>query len=371
MATALKDQYGPDVPQAIGQMVHAVYPAFDHAAFLAEALHGYEALELMPRGKHLAQTLHRHLPGDYPQALAIVLASCDQAHQRDPGLSLAAFLYLPHTHFVAQFGAGHFDLSMQALHTLTQRFTAEFAIRPFLETHTEATLRQLKAWTQDANPHVRRLVSEGIRPRLPWAGRLRRFQKEPTLVLELLECLKDDPALYVRRSVANNLSDIGKDHPALLADTARRWLQGASPERRWIVAHALRYAVKRGEPGALAALGYGTVHPVELRNTAITPQKVPLGAAVTISTTLLNPSKQPMELLVDLCVHYVKANGASLPKVFKLKTLSLPPGGTAPIHKGLSLKDLSTRKHYPGLHRVTLLVNGLEQVLGAFEVVLA
>lgn len=366
MATALKDQYGPDVAQLICQMVQAVYPAFDHVTFLADALDGYGALELMPRGKHLAQVLHRHLPSNYPTALKIVLASADQPNPRDPSLSMASFLYLPHTHFVAQYGLNHFALSMQALHTLTQRFTAEFAIRPFLQAHPEPTLRQLTTWTQDASPHVRRLVSEGTRPRLPWAARLPQFQKDPTPVLALLECLKDDPALYVRRSVANNLNDIGKDHPALLADTARRWLEGASAQRRWIVEHALRYAVKKGDPHALDALGFGVVQPVVLRNSRITPQQLPIGAAVTIYTELFNPSTQAMELLVDLCVHYVKANGRTRPKVFKLTTLHLAPGGTASLQKVISLKDLSTRKHYPGLHRVGLLVNGHEQALGAF-----
>jgi 3-methyladenine DNA glycosylase AlkC len=368
MATALKDPYGPDVAQAIGQIVQAVYPAFDHSAFLADALHGFDALELMARGKHLAKALHRNLPGGYADALAIVLASIDQPHPRDPSLSMASFLYLPHTHFVAQYGLDHFDLSMQALHMLTQRFTAEFAIRPFLAAHPQATLQQLTAWTHDPSPHVRRLVSEGTRTRLPWAGRLPQFQKDPAPVLALLECLKDDPALYVRRSVANNLNDIGKDHPALLADTARRWLDGASPQRRWIVEHALRYAVKRGDPGALAALGYGAAQAVVLRNTSIAPQRLPVGAALTIRTDVHNPGTQPMELLVDVCVHYVKANGTSRPKVFKIKTLCLPPGGTATLRKGLSLKDRTTRKHFPGLHRVGLLVNGQEQALGAFEV---
>jgi diguanylate cyclase (GGDEF)-like protein len=327
MATALKDQYGPDVPQAICHMVHTVYPAFDHTAFMADALRGYADLELMPRGKHIAHSLRQHLPADYPQALAILLASCNQPHQRDMRLGLASFLYLPHTLFVAHYGLGHFVLSMQAQHALTQRFTAEFSIRPFLE----------------------------------------QFQKDPAPVLELLECLKDDPDLYVRRSVTNNLNDIGKEHPALLADTARRWLQGASPQRRWIVKHALRYAVKRGEPDALSALGYGAAATVELRNILITPQQVQSGQSVTIAFDVVNLDDQAIQILVDLCVHYVKVNGQTRPKVFKLKTLNLPAGGSAVLRKVLSLQEMSTRKHYPGVHPVTLLVNGQAQVLGEFE----
>ena len=169
---------------------------------------------------------------------------------------MAAFLYMPHLFFVARHGLDHFEDSMRAQHALTQLFTAEYSIRAFLEKHPGATLARLREWTADPSHHVRRLVSEGTRPRLPWAPRLRAFQKDPRPVLELLELLKDDPELYVRRSVANNLNDIGKDHPALLTAVAKRWLRGASPERRWIVSHALRSAVKRADAGALGALGY-------------------------------------------------------------------------------------------------------------------
>jgi 3-methyladenine DNA glycosylase AlkC len=203
MAEPLIAQYGPDVPQAIARMVAAVHPRFDVDAFLQDALTGYEALALMPRGKHIARALHRHLPPDYGDALRILLASADQPHGRAPGLSLASFLFLPHTVFVSEFGLDHFELSMQAQHALTQRFTAEFSIRPFLQKHTEATLERLADWATDPSEHVRRLVSEGTRPRLPWASRLPAFQRDPAPVLALLERLKDDPALYVRRSVAN------------------------------------------------------------------------------------------------------------------------------------------------------------------------
>lgn len=366
MAAALKDQYGPDVPRTIGDMVQAVYPVFKHATFLDDALRGYDDLALMPPGKHIAQVLQQHLPADYPQALAILLASCEQSHQRDIGQSLASFLFLPHTLFVSLFGLGHFDLSMQAQHALTQRFTAEFSIRAFLDHHPLATLAQLKKWTQDPSPHVRRLVSEGTRPRLPWAGRLRQFQKDPTPVLALLECLKDDPALYVRRSVANNLNDIGKHDPDILAQTALEWRQDASQERCWIVGHALRSAVKRGESAALDALGYGAAVLVALQNALMHSQRIQAGKAVTVSVEVLNPGAQALELLIDLAVHCVKANGKTRPKVFKLKALRLPAGGSVRLRKVVSLKEMTTRKHHAGVHAMALLVNGRARALGEF-----
>ena len=369
MAEALISQYGPDVPRAIARMVAAVHPHFGVDAFLADVLAGYDALALMPRGRHMARALRRHLPPDYPEALAILLASASQPHGRDPKLSLASFLYLPHTLFVAEFGLGHFEASMQAQHALTQRFTAEFSIRPFLQHHTQATLERLAHWTQDPSEHVRRLVSEGTRPRLPWASRLPAFQRDPTPVLALLERLKDDPALYVRRSVANNLNDIGKDHPELLAQTAHAWLHQAPPERRWVVQHALRTALKRGEAGALKALGFGGPARVQVHTAMVTPAVAAIGGTVTVALAVTNPTPHPQQVLVDFAVHYVKANGQARPKVFKLKALTLAAHETQHLSKRLSLAEMTTRKHHPGLHRVELLLNGRAQPLGQFELV--
>jgi len=367
MAEPLIAQYGPDVPRAIAGMVKAVHPRFDTDAFLQDALKGYEALALMPRGKHIARALQRHLPAAYPDALEILLESAGQAHRRDPGLSLASFLFLPHTVFVAEFGLEHFELSMQAQHALTQRFTAEFSIRPFLLKHTGATLDRLMDWTHDPSEHVRRLVSEGTRPRLPWASRLPAFQRDPMPVLALLERLKDDPALYVRRSGANNLNDIGKDHPGLLADTASAWLKNATPERQWVVQHALRSAVKRGEPGALAALGFGAGADVLIDQTRIAPQSALIGGKVTVAFEVTNNTTQQQRVLVDFAVHYIKANGASRAKVFKLKQLDLAPHETQGVSKQISLAEMTTRKHYPGLHRVDVILNGRNQLLGSFD----
>ena len=369
MAEALKNQYGADVPRAIAAMVSAVYPAFNSTRFVTEVLDGYDALALMPRGKKIAQVLRDHLPPDYSRAMAILLDSLDQPHGRDPALSLGSFLYLPHTMFVAQYGLAHFELSMRAQHALTQRFTAEFSIRPFLEQHPEATLRQLAEWTSDPSPHVRRLVSEGTRPRLPWAPRLRQFQADPAPVLALLERLKDDPELYVRRSVANNLNDIGKDHPEVLTSTAQAWLKNASAERAWIVGHALRSAVKRGETGALKVLGFGQTAQVAVGRIRITPGKAVMGGAVNIAFEITSTHRQGQNVLVDLAVHYVKASGQTSAKVFKLKTLELAPGQTAALAKKLSLAEMTTRKHYPGVHRVDVILNGKAQTLGAFELV--
>lgn len=367
MAEPLKNHYGPRIPERIAGMIAGVYPGFDRQAFLRDALDGYEALELMPRGRHLARTLRRHLPASYPKAIKILLASIEPPGT-PRGADLGTFLYLPHTFFVAAYGLDHLEISLQAQYELTQRFTAEFSIRPFLERHPEATLARLRLWATDPSEHVRRLVSEGTRPRLPWAPRLRDFQRDPGPVLALLELLKDDPALYVRRSVANNLNDIGKDHPELLAQVARRWLKDATPERAWVVRHALRSAVKRGEAGALAVLGFGAAAQVEVSQVRFSPQRAAMGGAVDLTFTLTHTAAKKQRVLVDFQVHFVKANGKASPKVFKLKTVELAPGEEVVLSKRISLAQMSTRRLYAGQHRVEVLLNGEARPLGSFQV---
>lgn len=365
MAEPLKNSYGPDIPRRIAAMIAQVHPAFPKAAFLRDALAGYEALELMPRGRHIAQALRSHLPQDVPAALDILLASLD-APRGDADGSLASFLFMPHTVYVSAYALDHFEAAMRAQHVLTQRFTAEFSIRPFIEKYPQRTLAQLRAWAEDPSPHVRRLVSEGTRPRLPWAPRLRALQRDPRPALALLELLKDDPELYVRRSVANHLNDIGKDHPALLAAVARRWLKNASPERAWIVRHALRSAIKRGEAGALAVSGFGARAEVTVRKAEVTPARVRIGGKLRIAFDLVNKLSRNQRVLADLCVHYQKANGKTGPKVFKLKSVELAPRASLHFEKKLSLADLTTRRHFPGRHRVEVLLNGRAVALGEF-----
>ncbi len=367
MAEPLKSQFGPAVVRRLSEEIGRVHHAFDRKGFERDALKGFEALELLDRGRHLGAVLHRYLPTDFGRAVDVLLATL--LPERDPAGGMASFFYLPHTEFVRSFGLPHFEDSMSALHALTQRFTGEFAMRPFLEQHQQATLDRLDLWTRDPSEHVRRLVSESTRTRLPWAPRLREFQKDPTPVLRLLEKLRDDPSLYVRRSVANNLNDIGKDHPELLVSTASRWMENASAERRWIVQHALRSAVKRGDAQALAVLGYTTAARLTVLESAISPARPAMGGKVTVTCTLRNPSRRQQRVVVDLRVHFVKATGATSPKIFKLSAVELAAGESVSLRKTVSLADLTTRRHYPGRHPVELQMNGVATALGSFTLV--
>ena len=368
MAEPLKNYYGPEVPARIARMIREVDRDFDEDAFLADALDGYQALELTPRAWQIAHALGRHLPQDYERAIEILIGSLGPKLEAAELTGMDVFVYLPHVFFVAKFGVDHFDVSMRAQYELTQRFTAEYSIRVFLERYPQRTLARLREWALDSNVHVRRLVSEGTRPRLPWAPRLRDFQDDPRPVLELLDLLKDDPELLVRRSVANNLNDIGKDNPAALVETCRRWMRDATPERSWLVRHALRSAVKRGEPEALEILGFVPATGVRVREIHIAPPVVSIGESVTFSVELANEGSTTKQLLVELRVHFVKANGRPSPKVFALKELGLQPSGSARLTKTISLAQHTTRTHYPGQHRVEVVVNGRASGAAVFDV---
>jgi 3-methyladenine DNA glycosylase AlkC len=370
MAAQLKGFYNCALVERLAADLARVEPSFPARAFVRQATHGLEALELLDRARRIARALGEHLPGGYPTALAVLLASLGPELASDEllGVGMAPFFYLPHLTFIAERGLEHFELSLRAQYELTKRFSAEGSIRAYLLRDPERTFAWLEGCARDPNAHVRRLASEGTRLRLPWAPRVPWLDANPTRVLALLERLKDDPTTLVRRSVANNLNDLGKVHPALLFRTCEAWLDGASEARRALVWHALRSAVKRGEVGALKLLGYGEAPSVAVRAPRFEPRRAPLGGSVRVSFTLKNTSRETQTLLVDLVVHFVKARGHTAPRVFKLRRVILPAGGSVKLQHRTSLEALSTRKHYPGAHPVSVQINGVAFPIGSFVV---
>ncbi len=370
MATRLIDLFGPEVPRRIAGMVSATDPEFDAEAFLADALDGYEPLALMDRGRHWGSALRAHLPADDATAIRTLTASLGPARGDDTdsgGAGMAAFLYLPHSFVIAEHGLGCVDDSMDAMHALTQRFTAEFCIRPFIAQDQTGILARLEAWTADPSAHVRRLVSEGTRPRLPWAGRLKDLQRDPSPVLPLLERLRDDPSEYVRRSVANHLNDIGKDHPALLTATAREWAAGAGPERMRLLRHALRSRVAAGDPEALAVLGFTPGAPAEARIVSLDPASPRVGDLLRMEIALTNPTGADEAYAVRLRVRFARPGGREGVKVFALGEHVVAAGATVTVPARLSLRQHTTRTHHPGAHGLEVLVNGTVRATGGFD----
>ena len=364
----MKDGLGSDAVKRIATTLRAAEPDFDTVAFRRSAMRGLKALELKARVGHVIGALRQHLPQDFLQALdVLVRAGALWERRSETSGEFHGFAAWPVIDFVGKHGLDHPKESLDALRELTGLFSAEFAIRPFLERHERLTLARLRRWTKDPDPDVRRLVSEGTRPRLPWGGRLKRFQVDPTPVIDLLERLKDDDALYVRRSVANNLNDISKDHPERVVDLVSKWSRNASDERLWIVRHATRTLVKAGHPGALKVLGFDPKAKVDVVDLSVTPQELKLGGALSLSFELRSRARTAQPLIVDYAVHHVKKSGERTAKVFKLKTLELAPKARVPVKKKHSIRKISTRVYYPGRHLVEVLVNGTSRGTAEFD----
>jgi 3-methyladenine DNA glycosylase AlkC len=257
-----KSLFSPAVAGAIATQAGRVLPGFDAGGYVAAVVGRLEALELKARAQLMADELVHRLPAD-PSARAAALVAMLHPSEfsgeaevgRGDDSGLAGWAVMPLSLVVGQHGLADFDGGLAALRQMTMRFSAEFAIRHFLLADQERALAVLAGWLDDPNPHVRRLVSEGTRPRLPWAMRLPRLIADPGPVLPLLEALRDDPSDYVRRSVANHLNDISKDHPARLTALAAAWMQGAGPARQTLLRHALRGRIKAGDPAALSVFG--------------------------------------------------------------------------------------------------------------------
>ncbi len=335
----------------------ALHPRFDAARFLAHTLDGLGQRELMARLQRCADAFHLALPLPFPEQLAVLRAHAPQIGHNFVGI-------WPCAH-VATHGLDQPALALPALRELTRHGSAEFAIRPFLVRDLAGTLAVMREWAADpADEHARRLASEGCRPRLPWGLRLQALVADPRPALPLLEALRSDPSLYVRKSVANHLNDITKDHPELVLDLVSAW-DRSDPRSAWIVRHGLRTLVKRAHPRALGLLGAGAAP--RLRATlAVAPRRIRLGDTVTFTAKLLSDSGRAQSLIVDYVLHYARASGRASAKVFKWAALELPAGKELVLTKRQTIRDFSTRRHHPGRHRVELQVNGRRLAETAF-----
>lgn len=334
---------------------------FDRERFVAHAIDGLDALELKARVAHIAAALRQVLPHDVEEALACVRAALPPAIVGETEVAAKMYVW-PLCHFVEAYAVEVPDAALPTLHALTKRFSAEFAIRPFLIQHPEATFAALRSWVDDPDVHVRRLVSEGTRPLLPWGQRLDALRTDPSPTLPLLEALRADPSAYVRRSVANHLNDIAKDHPALVVDTCAAWWEErpSDPDRQSLVKRALRTLVKRGDPAALAVLGFGPPS-VDVPPLVLSSRRVAVGDALTFSTVIASTAEDEQRLLVDYVIHFQKKNGTTSPKVFKGGELTLSAGDARSFERTQSFREVTTRRLYSGRHGVQLQINGVEQ----------
>lgn len=349
------------------------WECFPRAEFIAAASDCLEDLELKQRSEQITQAMITFLPEGFDSAGRILSASlAPEGYVQAKGEDIcpdgiAGWGIMPMTHYVGLQGLKHFDLSMSLLREMTKRFTSEFGIRYLIMAEPERSLLLFKKWVKDPDEHVRRLVSEGSRPRLPWAMHLTEFIADPSPMLPLLQSLRDDESEYVRRSVANHLNDISKDHPGLVASMAVDWLAGnVSNDRQRLVRHACRTLIKQGHVPTLKAFGYKAPK-VKVLHLSIQNPVVNFGDSLEFVLAIESLTQRDQALIIDYAVHHQKANGQLTPKVFKWKTVELKNNDTLKASRRHPMKQISTRKYYPGLHRLEILVNGKSLAISNFE----
>lgn len=344
-----------------------VWGAFPTKNFLQQVFNNeWEALELKQRIRRISQVLRANLPEEYPLALDLVKKITERYIAMQGEKLTFEYMFLPD--FVESWGLEHPDESIAALETVTRWSSAEFAVRPFLLRYPERMFAEMLQWSQHPSAMVRRLSSEGIRPRLPWGMGVPILKVDPSPILPILENLKNDSAETVRRSVANNLNDISKDHPALVLSIADRWL-GQSTETDWIVRHACRGLLKKGNADALAHFGFQKgVTGIEISEINCA-ETVPLGGRLNFSFLVKNSGNETAQIRLEYGIDYQTLSGKTSSKIFRIKELNMGMGQAVRIERAQSFQDFTIRKHYPGKHKLRLLVNGAEMAEAEFEVI--
>lgn len=356
MVVALKDMYNKEFLSKFGEKLQAVYKIFDSEAFIATTMDDqWDELKLMERMHKITETLGKYLPSGYKEALEILYAIDE---------SCVGFPYLFFPDFISVYGQEdeNWEISMKALERFTMRSSSEFAVRGFIMRDPERMICQMLKWSKNSNEDVRRLSSEGCRPRLPWGQALNVFKSDPTAIISVLDKLKEDPSLYVRKSVANNLNDISKDNPFVVLDIVRRW-KGVNLYTDWILRNGCRTLIRKANPEVMKLFGYGesidgpliisatlSVDPIELR----------IGESCTLKYDLYVREGGPVHIRIEYGIDFVKAKGTTSRKIFFLSDKIVSGGKHIKGIRSHSWKELTTRKHYPGKHKIVLLVNGCE-----------
>lgn len=356
MPEPFKNLFRPSGIQRLANALLKVYPEFNDEAFRARVLDGFESLELKARSRQIQAALADFLPSSFAQTAAIYDRFLDRLDGAAE-LPVDTWTLNPMAEHLGVVGVVDIERALGLMRRLTVHFTCEFGIRPLLEHDFDRCRAILETWLADPSEHVRRLVSEGTRPRLPWGAQLKFLIADPTPMLPLLEALKDDPSEYVRRSVANHLNDIGKDHPELLIDLAERWMSDASKNRQRLVRHACRSLFKAGDARALALQGWGPPGVKDLV-LELKRDRVREGQYLEFALRFSSTKRGMQDLRLDYAVHFRKANGSLTPKVFCWKKISVAPGEAVRAERRVSFKTVTTRRLYPGAHRLDVRLNG-------------
>lgn len=353
--TAFKHLISEDLVKKYANGLKAVDKNFNEKSFI-KITGQLKKLEMRDRVRLIAQACKDNLPANFEDALSKLMKAVRLE-------DLQGFSLWPTTEFIQLYGLENFESSFVAMQELTVKFTSEFAVRPFIEKYPQCTMQALLKVAQSENIHLRRWASEGSRPRLPWGAKLNSLVEDPQPGLQILELLKFDPELYVRKSVSNHLNDIAKDHPDLVVKTLKRWQKKVpifyKKEFKFILERSLRSLIKQGHPESLSLLGVtvGQKH-LKMKKLQLNKKKIKIGEAIKFSFVLENYSAQVIKYIVDYAVWHKKANGKITSKVFKLKSSSIAAKEIITIEKNHSFKPVTTRVYYPGEHKIEILING-------------
>ncbi|MBE9560070.1 MAG: DNA alkylation repair protein [Proteobacteria bacterium] len=359
MPEPLKNLYSKRLIKGLGIEISKHHISFDQKAFDRSIFDkNWKDKELKQRMRHIAKCLHQHLPVNYKKAIKIL---------KPVSAQFSGFEYMFFQDYVECYGMDDFETSMPALEHFTKFSSSEFAVRAFILQDEKRMMKQMLDWTESDNHHVRRLATEGCRPRLPWAIALPSFKKNPQPVLKILKTLIKDDSEYVRRSVANNLNDISKDNPATVLQWAEQWL-GDNEETDRLIKHACRSLLKQGDVQALSLFGFAHAKHIKLDKFNVQPT-VNMGDKLQFTFLLKTQKAHLGRCRIEFAIDFMKANGNQSRKVFKISEGEYTEK-EKPVSKYFSFKEISTRKYYAGEHRLSIIVNGVEQSEKPFKLIL-
>ena len=364
MSSPLKDVYSTEFYDQLCTVMERDIPGFNRECFLKCIFSpDFEAMELKQRMSHTIEAIAQFLPEDFTHGARALCRLVDGLERAGMNEQSFEFMFLPE--YIETRGLNHFDVAVESFERITQFTSCEFAVRPFIQRYGARMLERMLDWSQHDNEWVRRLASEGSRPRLPWAMALPALKQDPTPLLPILENLKTDPSETVRRSVANNLNDISKDNPDFVIGRVNDW-QGLGAETDALLKHACRTLLKQAEPRAMALFGY-TLDGIEVSDFSLATTSVDFGSELVFSFHVHNSGSAALKLRLEYALYHLKKNGSHSKKVFKISERELAAGEVLPVERRHRIKPITTRVYYPGSHRVAAIANGVESASASFE----
>lgn len=364
MATPLKEYYNDRFYDYFIDVFTEIYSAFDGKKFKKEIYSApWAELELKERMKKSADALAAQLPDDFKKAAALVIKFTDHWHKTKRGGFGLEMLFV--CDYIERYGIHDVETSIKALEKITTVSSAEFAVRPFLVEYPEKMYTQMLAWAKHEHFLVRRLASEGFRPRLPWGMALAALKKDPAPILPVLEILKNDTADTVRLSVSNNLNDISKDNPVLVLGILQRWKNGDTQRER-IIRHAARTLLKQGNEDALGLFGTSDTKGLEVTPGKKLATQINRNEKLTMMAEIANTSSKEKKIRLEYAIYFLLKNGEYGKKVFQIGHKVLQGNSKISVIKSHHFKPITTRTYYTGVHKASLIVNGKEFGLGTF-----